>query len=75
MTQYNFYFDEGGMIGNATIAITSKKLPINTNYEAHIGNYYHGKLPLASIQRHLMLFSAIFPKCKIIQHDLSQIKL
>jgi len=65
---YHFYFDEGGMMGNATYAILSKKQnPRQRMPDNHILQYYFGKLSLGAISRHLQLFNQALPSCRITQ--------
>ena len=61
-TTYYFYIDEGGLIGSCTIRISIK--PVRKGFYLH--PYLFGKLPLSSIERHIVLFHKAFPKCTII---------
>lgn len=69
MDKFYFYFDEGGIIGNATAIIKSK--PIRKTQGAfgdpnHISNYFFGRLSFLSICSHLYLFHTAFPQCIIL---------
>lgn len=71
MKEYYFYFNEGGVLGETTICLTESKLkPVKSKYDTHISNYYFGKLPIVSIERHLRLFLHIYKK-DITCHELS----
>lgn len=75
MKKYYFYFDEGGVFGNANVCITKKELKhVDSRYDSHICNYYFGELTLKSITRHLQLFNQLYPKCQINYDNLSEVK-
>jgi hypothetical protein len=74
MKRYHFYFDEGGMFGNANVYISTKRRLEIIDSESDISNYYFGELELKSIVRHLQLFNQIYPKCKINYDNLSEVK-
>lgn len=71
---YHIYLDEGGIFGDATLSINSKKLRLSTK-EFHISNYYVGKMHMNSIIRYLQFFNKCFPTCKVNFHELNEIKL
>lgn len=74
MKRYFFYFDEGGMFGDANVYISTKRILEIEDSESDIGNYYFGELELKSIVRHLQLFNQLYPKCKINYDNLSEVK-
>ena len=61
---YHLYFDEGGILGDATVLITSKKLRVSKT-KNHISWYYVGKLTNSAITAHLARFKQLYPNCKI----------
>lgn len=79
MKHYYFYFDEGGMIGGATIGIYIVKLnhteeELENDFRTNIQNYYFGILPISSIIRHIQLFKETFHNCNIKYTEDSDIK-
>ena len=75
--KYHFYFDEGGMLGNATVRIKKgilNKYEILSGSDGDIRNYYFGKIPMHSIIRHLQLFQMAYPDCIINYDSQSDIK-
>jgi hypothetical protein len=73
MKKMYFYFDEGGLFGDANVCISSKPLEL-VDSEEHISNYLFGEIPISSIRRHLRLFNKVYPKCHIKYDELSEIK-
>ncbi len=61
---YHFYIDEGGLLGNAVVVVTNKKLRTSKK-ENHISQYYVGKMTKMSISIYLDRFRILFPLCKI----------
>ena len=76
MKKYYFYFDEGGLMGDANIAITEQELKAkHRNDNNDIANYLFGYLPAKSISRHIQLFKHCFPKTTITVDERSIIGL
>lgn len=63
-SKFHVYIDEGGMFGGCTVCICNKKLKKSKNQD-DISNYYFDKISVASLIRHLELFSIAFKKCNI----------
>ena len=59
----HFYFDQGGLLGDATYRVTDRPLEPSDD-EGAIVNYYYGHMTPAAIQFQLWAFGRLFPACK-----------
>lgn len=61
---YHFYMDEGGLIGDAVVLISNKKLR-SSSHENHISSHYKGRLYKEEILLYVDRFKRLYPKCKV----------